>query len=237
VTPLILAVDTTHEFGSLALVRYAETPLGAETLEELPLHAPTGFAHVLYPRLTGMLARHAVRPGDVACFAAASGPGSFTGVRVGLACVKGLAEALGRPAVAVSNLQALASFGSRPLRAVVLDAHRGEVYGAVYDADLRLAAPEVVAPLGAWVATLPEGELEVVSLDFSPFEAALAGTRLEGAPKTVAPRALAAAIGRLALARYLAAQAQDPAALDANYVRRSDAELFWKDDRGATRSP
>ncbi len=70
----------------------------------------------------------------VDCFAAASGPGSFTGVRVGLACVKGLAEALGKPAVAVSNLRAIASFGTAPWRAVVLDARRGEIYGAVYDA-------------------------------------------------------------------------------------------------------
>src|SRR5258708_5915717 len=52
------------------------------------------------------------------------GPGSFTGVRVGLACVKGLAEAAGKPVVAVSNLKALAAFGAGPLRATILDARR-----------------------------------------------------------------------------------------------------------------
>ena len=57
---------------------------------------------------------------DVDCFAAASGPGTFTGVRVALACVKGLAEAMGRPAVAVSNLQAVARYGTAPLRAVAV---------------------------------------------------------------------------------------------------------------------
>jgi len=71
--------------------------------------------------------------------------------------------------------------------------------------------------------------VEFVSTDFTPFRAALAGTRFERAPIATAPSALAAAIARIALARFLRGQASDPAALDANYVRRSDAELFWKE--------
>jgi len=223
VNPLILAIDTTHECGSLALAR------GEHLIEETLLRAPGGFAHVIYEHLAQLLGRHGVTPAMVDCFAAASGPGSFTGVRVGLACVKGLAEALNKPAVAVSNLQALASFGSAPLRAVVLDARRGEVYGAVYSDAGRLAAPEVVAKFPAWLATLPEGGIEFVSTDFTPFRSALAGTRFERAPTATAPPALAAAVARIALARFLDGQASDPAALDANYVRRSDAELFWKE--------
>ena len=214
---LILAVDTTHEYGSLALLR------GHELLEEVLLQAPTGFAHVLYPHLAGLLDRHGLKAPAVDCFAAASGPGSFTGVRVGLACIKGLAEATGRPAVAVSNLQALAQFGTAPLRAVVMDARRGEVYGAVYDDAARLVSAEVVAPFDRWIATLPAAELELVcAADFTP---ALAGTHFADTRMQHAPRALAAAIARLAAA----AEPQDPAALDANYVRRSDAELLWKD--------
>ena len=222
-TPLVLAVDTTHEYGSLALLR------GAETLEEMPLHSPSGFAHVLYPRLAELLERHGVSAAQIACFAAASGPGSFTGVRVGLTAVKGLAEALGRKAVAVSNLRALSCFGSRTLRAAVLDARRGEIYGAVYDAAARLVAPETVAPFGRWLATLPDGDLEFVSPDFAPFRSELEGTRYAAAAVVTAPRAIAGAIGRLAVACFEAGDAQDPAALDANYVRRSDAELFWKE--------
>ena len=221
--PLILAIDTTHECGSLALAR------GEELVEEVLLRAPGGFAHVIYEHLAQLLGRHGVTPSMVDCFAAASGPGSFTGVRVGLACVKGLADALGKPAVAVSNLQALAAFGSAPLRAVVLDARRGEIYGAVYDSAGRLAAPEVVTKFPEWLATLPEGGLEFVSTDFTPFRAALAGTRFEQARVATAPPALAAAVARIALARFLSGRASDPAALDANYVRRSDAELFWKE--------
>ena len=213
---LILAVDTTSEYGSVALLR------GDELLDEMPLHAPKGFAQVLYGHLAEILERQALKVGDIDCFAAASGPGSFTGVRVGLACVKGLAEAVGRPAVAVSNLQAIALFGTAPLRAAVLDAHRGEVYGAVYDAEARLVTDESVAPFDAWIETLPAGELEFVTSGFAP---PLAGTRFERAAMRLAPRVLAGAIARLASR----AEPRDPAALDANYVRRSDAELLWKE--------
>jgi tRNA threonylcarbamoyladenosine biosynthesis protein TsaB len=219
----ILAADATHEFGSLALAR------GDDLLEELPLHSPSGFAHVLFGELDGLLRRHGLRAADIGCFAAASGPGSFTGVRVGLAFVKGLAEALGKPAVAVSNLRALASFGSAALRAAVLDARRGEVYGAIYDAAGLLVAPETAMKLAAWIERLPDGDLEFISTDFASFRAGLTGTRFERARIVTAPRALAGAIARIALAAFMQGQALDPAALDANYVRRSDAELHWKE--------
>src|ERR1039458_4088061 len=88
VMPLIMAVDTTSEYGSLALVREGEL------LEEALLHAPGSFSGVLYEELQRLLERHGVKLAEVACFAAASGPGTFTGVRVALACVKGLAEAM-----------------------------------------------------------------------------------------------------------------------------------------------
>ena len=222
-TELILAVDTTHEFGSLALLR------GAQVLEEMLLHSPEGFGQILFGRIAELLARHSTQTAEVQCFAAASGPGSFTGVRIGLACIKGLAEATGKPAVAVSNLAAMATFGSGALRAVVLDARRGEVYGAVYDACGAAVVPETVMPFTAWLRTLPEGEIEFVSTDFTPFALAVAGTRFAGAAVITAPRALAAAVGRIAHDRLRAGQAVEPAGIDANYVRRSDAELFWKE--------
>ena len=149
--PLILAVDTTTEYGSLALVR------DGELIEESLLHAPGSFSPVLYEELERLLQRHAVKLADVDCFAAASGPGTFTGVRVALACVMGLAEAIGRPAVAVSNLQAVARFGAARLRGVALDARRGDIYGAVYDDAGRPIAPEVVTKLEPWLQSLPGG--------------------------------------------------------------------------------
>jgi tRNA threonylcarbamoyladenosine biosynthesis protein TsaB len=199
---LLLAIDTTSEFGSLALAE------GAHVIEEVALHSPDGFAHVMFPEIEGLLARHHLKITDVQGFAAAAGPGSFTGVRVGLTAAKGLAEATGRRVVAVSNLQAIASFGRRSLRAPVLDARRGDVFAAVYDQHLRLVTPEVVMKLEDFLRTLPEGDVEVIDQP---------------------PKLLAGAIARIASADFEAGLAQDPSGIDANYVRRSDAELMWRD--------
>jgi tRNA threonylcarbamoyladenosine biosynthesis protein TsaB len=219
VTPLILAVDTTSEYGSLALVR------DGELLEETLLHAPASFSPVLYEELARLLKRHGVKLAEVACFAAASGPGTFTGVRVALGCVKGLAEAMGRPAVAVSNLEAVARYGTAPLRGAVLDARRGEIYGAVYDDAGKLVTEEVVAKFGPWLETLPDGVEEFLSNDLT---VTLEGTRFAGALAVTAPRQLAGVIARIAGERLARGEASDAAALDANYVRRTDAELALK---------
>jgi tRNA threonylcarbamoyladenosine biosynthesis protein TsaB len=212
----ILAIDTTGDRGSLALVE------DNSVIEEAVLESPDGFAHVLFGEIERMLARRALSLNQIDLFAAASGPGSFTGVRVGLTAAKGLGEATGRKVVAVSNLQALASFGTRALRAVVIDARRGEIYGAVYDAGLNLVCDEVVIPYDTWLATLPSGDLEFITSGFLV-------TGAEPARVIQAPRALAGAIGKIAAARFEKGLAQDPAAIDANYVRRSDAELLWKE--------
>lgn len=198
----LLAIDTTSEFGSIALAE------GDRILEEIAIDSPEGFGHVLFDEILRLLSRHGLALKDLDAFAAASGPGSFTGVRVGLTAVKGLAEANGKKVVAVSNLQALASFGSRPLRAPVIDARRGEIYGAVYDASLTLVRDEVVMPYDAWLATLPAGDPELISGGSAP---------------------LAGAIARIAARQFELGLAQDPALVDANYVRRSDAELLWRE--------
>lgn len=222
-TPRILALDTTTEFGSLALLE------GAQVVEELPLHSPEGFAHLLFDQLRRLLERHGWKLEQVDCYAAAAGPGSFTGVRVCLAAAKGLAEATRRPLAPVSNLEAVAWFGRAPLRAVVLDARRGEIYGAVYRADLEVIRTPAVMKFRDWLQTLPRGELEFLSTNAAPFRAALQGTPWAGAPVRDVPRALAGAVGHIALRRFLAGEAMDPAAVDACYVRRSDAELFWNE--------
>lgn len=220
---LILSLDTTHEFGSLALV------CGDKTIDEVLLHSTEGFGHILFGHLSQLLERHSISLNQVECFAAASGPGSFTGVRVGLACVKGLAEATGKRIVTVSNLEALAFFGAGPVRAVVLDARRGEVYGAVYDAAGTPLGPEVVMRFSEWLEKLPAGDVEFISTDFAPFHSALRGTKFEDARTVAAPRALAAAIGHIAVRRFRCGMSLDPAEADANYVRRSDAELMWRE--------
>jgi tRNA threonylcarbamoyladenosine biosynthesis protein TsaB len=217
----VLAIDTTGDVGSIALAGERGV------IEEMMLDSPDGFAHVLFDEIKRLLGRHALNVRQIDAFASASGPGSFTGVRVGLTAVKGLAEATGRKAIAVSNLQALAWYGSRPLRAVVLDARRGEVYGGVYDNQLQLVQEEVVAKLPVWLASLPQGDLEIVTQGFPPGGATapvFGNHRLVQAPKV-----LAGSIGRIAFDRLLTGEVLDPAEVDANYVRRSDAELLWKD--------
>lgn len=215
---MILALDTTSEFGSIALVD------GAGVCDEVPLHCPDGFGHVLYDHIARLLSRRGLGINELEGFAAASGPGSFTGVRVGLAAAKGLAEAAGKRVAAVSNLQALACFGSADLRAPVLDARRGEVYGAVYDRSLALRSPEVVMKFQDWTRTLPAANIELISNNPAPF---LPFT--PGLPVVTAPRALASAVGQIAWRRFEQGLSSDPADVDANYVRRSDAELLWRE--------
>jgi len=212
----LLSLDTTSDFGSIALSD------AARVIEEVPLRSPDGFAHILFDAIHRLLARHGLTLDDIGVFASASGPGSFTGVRIGLTAAKGLAEAIGRKVVAVSNLEAIAWFGARPLRAPMIDARRGEIYGAVFDASLRPVRDEVVTPFDSWLASLPTGDLEIITNGFElPGDAPF--------PIVRAPRALAGAIARIAADRFAAGLAQDPAEIDANYVRRSDAELLWKE--------
>ena len=214
----ILALDTTSEFGSLAV------RTNGQTSAEIALHSSEGFAHLIFPAVDQLLAGAGVGLGDIDRFAAASGPGSFTGVRVGLAAVKGLAEAMGKPAAGVSNLRALASFGNLPLRAVWLDARRGQVYTAVYNSKLEPVIPEAVLEFGVWLKSLDALEYEFIAE--AKLRASLTGTRFDSMPFLEAPRNLASAVA------YCAEMSPsfDPAFLDANYVRRSDAELFWKDN-------
>jgi tRNA threonylcarbamoyladenosine biosynthesis protein TsaB len=212
----LLAIDTTSDFGSIALA------YGSRVIEEAPLDSPGGFAHILFDEIHRLLTRHGLTLCDIDVFASASGPGSFTGVRIGLTAAKGLAEAVERKVVAVSNLQALAWFGARPLRAAVIDARRGEIYGAVFDSSLRPVREQVATPFENWLSSMPDGDLEIITNGFElphavPF------------PIVTAPRALAGAIVLIAADRFAAGLAQDPAEIDANYVRRSDAELFWKE--------
>ncbi len=184
----ILAVDTTSEFGSLA-IRANE-----QVVAEVALHSPEGFAHVIFPAVQKLLSDAEVTLDQIECFAAASGPGSFTGARVGLSAVKGLAEAMGKPAVGVSNLRAMSSFGNLAHRAVVLDARRSEVFAAVYDSNLELMVPESVLKFSAWLDSLCLPSDEFIWMAGAPFRSALEGTRFAEMPFVEVPRSLAGAV-------------------------------------------
>jgi tRNA threonylcarbamoyladenosine biosynthesis protein TsaB len=219
----ILALDTTGEFGSIALVREGTL------LAEAHLHSTDGFAHVLFGEMAGVLERARCKVGEIDCFAAANGPGSFTGVRVGLSAVKGLAEALGKPVAGISNLRALAAAGTEDRRAVLMDARRGEVYAAVYGDELEIVEPESVGKLQTWLDTLNGPRYEFITFSGAPFRVALAGTRFEAMTWTEASRFLAVAVARCAAKDAAEGRLSTALEMDANYVRSSDAELFWRD--------
>ncbi len=122
--------------------------------------------------------------------------------------------------VAVSNLKAIAWFGGAPLRCAISDARRGQVYAGVYDAELRLRGEEAVTGLAEWVERLPSAGIEIVTQDVA---------LLGGLTGTLAPKELAGAIGRIAWRELTEGRAKDAAEIDANYVRRTDAELKWRD--------
>jgi tRNA threonylcarbamoyladenosine biosynthesis protein TsaB len=223
--PVILSIDTTSEFGSLAI------RAGGRLIAERQLHSPEGFGHILFGELEQLLAQASVTLPEIDCFAAGAGPGSFTGVRVALTAAKGLAEVQHKPVAAVSNLRALAAFGSAPKRVVLLDARRGEVYAAVYGADLELLEAETVEKLPPWLERLPVEPYEFITLAGSPFGAALEGTPFAAMPWTEASRSLAGAVALCAEKDLATGRLVDALIADANYVRRSDAELLWKDPR------
>jgi len=192
---VILSIDTTREHGSLWLGQDGRG-------EECPMFAPLGFSGMLFSEIEALLRRGGVRLEDLDCIAVAIGPGTFTGVRIGMTCAIGLAEALGKPICGVSNLEAMAEFGTGQLRAVTIDARRGDIYAAVYGPIGQLMVPERVITPDAFRASLPEGEVEWVDYD-GP---------------------LAAAVARVAARKPWG----NPDSIEANYLRRSDGELNLK---------
>ncbi len=230
-SPLILALDTTQEHGSIALYR------GEEALECHEITAPQSFSQVIFSEIQRVLAAHAAGLPDVELYAVAAGPGSFTGVRVALTAAKALAKVHGKLMVPVSNLAALALLAWRSIPAAprvlvpVLDARRREVYAGVYDRSgdngrIRTAEEDaVLTPLRLEERLrelgLPQDQTAYCGPDLEKFE-------LNAFPRLVTGRAIAGALAEFALGAWLAGEAQPPDDVDANYVRRSDAEIFSK---------
>jgi tRNA threonylcarbamoyladenosine biosynthesis protein TsaB len=176
---------------------------------------------------------------DVDAYAAASGPGSFTGVRVGLTTVKAWAEVYGKQIVAVSRLEAIAAEAAevKGWVAAFANAQRGQVFGAVYRREgtrLARSGDEMVIAPGDFVEAAAEftnGEaISWVSTDAECIVSEAAWRARERRGETVerVSSVRAPMIGRLGLAALAEGRFTDALSLDANYVRRSDAEIFWK---------
>jgi tRNA threonylcarbamoyladenosine biosynthesis protein TsaB len=210
--PLILAIDTTQPAGSIALA--ADGAL----LETCAMHAPAGYSGVIYEELAALLDRHGVTLPQIDGYGAASGPGSFTGVRVGLTVAKGLAEAHGKCVAPVSNLlaiAALATFEQSPPGPLcpIIDVRRGEVAAAVYSGALEL----LIAPFSAEPAEVARRVAECGVVTYCGADAPrFFPEALETSPY------LAGAIALIAAREIAAGRGLDPAAADADYVRRAD---------------
>jgi tRNA threonylcarbamoyladenosine biosynthesis protein TsaB len=242
---LTLALDTSSAAGSLAVLR-DERVIGTVSTWTDEIYSSR-----MFRQLDFLLKELSLSLEQFDLFAVAAGPGSFTGLRVGLAAVKGWAEVYRKPISAVSALEAIAaqSHSSASVIVPVLDAHRGQIYFGVYrrtdsatEEQLALAGEECVMTPEEFIEALRE---KVASLDctiatpmpaliiaaVSRYETAHASTgkiRVDEVSAVLAPY-----VGRLGFLRAKRGEVLDSLTLDANYVRRTDAELHWKAPKGS----
>jgi tRNA threonylcarbamoyladenosine biosynthesis protein TsaB len=220
---LILAADTSGKQGSIALAHGLNNGK-CDVIEVVPLAGGT-FSAQLVPQIAALLSKHGFKKQDIDAFAVASGPGSFTGLRVGLAAIKGLAEILGKPIATVSMLEVVAIAGASQGRVLaVLDAGRGEVYAGEYEVSAGRASMIEERLIKLEPLALSGGDLTLVASDKSIAET----LRAKGVPVVEVAVQRSDAIARLGWKKILAGETVSPETLEANYIRRSDAEIFSK---------
>ena len=238
----VLALDTTTRAGSVALLA------DDRIVDERGGDATRTHAVRLPAEITTMVIEHHLSLADIDLYAVASGPGSFTGLRIGIATIQGLAFVHSRRTVAISALEALAHLGSTDaapgtLIAAWMDAHRAEVFSALYRvADGALFRPERLVEVEGPTVGSPSVTLARWTAQFGGPLHAFAGDgatlyadEIHGAApaaRVTAPALIAGAVARLALARRSDAVA--PAAIRPLYVRRSDAEIARENPRPQT---
>lgn len=217
----VLAVDTAAGGCAAALLD------GRDRVVEAAGGAADGPVRRLLPLIDDVLARAGLKLAQVDLLAVTRGPGSFTGLRVGMATIQGVALATGIPVVAVSTLEALAlQADAEGEVAPMIDARRGEVYSAVYraaDGRLTALAPEAaLAPRAA--AGRIEGACLLIGSGVPIYQKEL--TALLGERAVLAPPELhalrAASVGRLALRR--SGEAVPAEELIPRYLRDADAK-------------
>lgn len=209
----LLGIDTCGPSGSVALGRLAGE--SAELIVQTELAGRT-YSATLVSAVEELLKGQDLKLSAVGCILVVSGPGSFTGVRVGLSAAKGFAEGTGIPVVAVSRLEVLSARANVPSAA--LDAHRHEVF-------LRIADPKVRELLaGAEELTGIGRPPEIAVCDDSA--AALLQELWPGVGQVRISPPTAADAMILAAPAIASGQFADAALLDGHYLRRSDAEIF-----------
>ena len=215
----ILAVDTTTERGSVAVV--ADGAVSGE----VRLRSGMGHSRRLMPTVAFLLEGLGLQASDVEGFAVTAGPGSFTGLRVGLSCVQGLALASGRPCLGLGTLDVLAAriVGAAPALVAAMDARRGEVYAAVFDADGRRRGDAVTAVPAEAFARVPAGAAFIG--DGAERYRELIAAKVPGAVFPARSTFLAGTLGRLAEPILAAGGGVSPAELRPLYLRGTGAAL------------
>ncbi len=215
-SPVLLGIDTAGTSGTIALAR-----IFGNHVEVLGQRELTGrsYSSQLVATLGEMLHKHSVELPKIGAIVVTKGPGSFTGVRVGLSVVKGLAEVTNLPIIALSRLAVLAHLSALDPALAVLDAARGEYYAGEYSNGLcvreSLVSKDqiIAATAGGLRCAICEDRVAERLAPLNPY--------------FIPPLSATAAI-RAALPRFRAADFDDAEILDANYLRRSDAELFHR---------
>ena len=237
---LILSLDTSSPAGSIAILR-DESVVGAISTWTQEAYSTRIFRHLDF-----LLRELSLKLDSFDLFAVAAGPGSFTGLRVGLTAAKAWAEAYSKPVAAVSALEAIAaqSHSSARVLVPVLDARRGEVYLGFYrraegsdGAELALEGAECSASPDEFFNILHAREIAGDSLivTATPEVLSVAASRNEKTRVRIerVSSVLAPEIGRIGWRHAREGKLFDALTLDANYVRRSDAEVQWKGTPGS----
>jgi tRNA threonylcarbamoyladenosine biosynthesis protein TsaB len=215
---LLISIDTSGRKGSVALCRGDAD--GFEVVQMADLDGGTYSARLM-PVIAELLQHNGLTKNDLDGFVVVSGPGSFTGLRVGLATVKGLCEVMGKPLATVSMLEAIAlTHGSGDVT-VLLDAGRGEGYVGEYE-----VADGVARLRREFIVKLSEFSADGTVL--TPDKGVADALESAGVKVTLVTVVHADGIGRIGLRKLLLGDVADAATVDVNYIRRSDAELFAK---------
>jgi len=218
---LLLSADTSGKHGSIALVRCHENG-SCQSIEVVPLLEGT-FSAQLVPQIASLLSKHGLSKKDIGGFAVTTGPGSFTGLRVGLAAIKALAEVLAKPIAAVSLLEAVAvaAASSSGQVVAVMDAGRGEMFTGRYEV-LSHSNPRVIGEELVRIDDFPHADEQRV---VSPDERLANLLREKGIDVDVVEWPRSDAVARLGWRKIQAGDTILPEQLEANYIRRSDAEI------------
>lgn len=221
---LVLALDTTTRVGSCALSR------DGSVLQERGSDPQRSHAEHLPGDLMGLLDAAQVTLDEIDVFAVATGPGSFTGLRIGIATMQGLAFATGKPLVGISGLDALAQIGfrERPDAAVAawVDAWRGEVYAALYAGGEEVEPPSVEHPALVLARLRDRNPVVFIGDGAVSFTGLIDETLGDRAVIATSPTPLlAGVVAQLAHTVIMSGERPSADAIRPLYVRRMDAEL------------